>query len=46
MTDQVVITTHTHMLARVLPDTALRFVNIKADESREVLNGGTDLINA
>jgi len=46
LSDQVVITTHTPMLARVLPDTALRFVNIKADGGREVLNGGTDLINA
>jgi putative ATP-dependent endonuclease of the OLD family len=45
-TEQVIITTHTPMLARVLPDTALRFVNIKADDSREVVEGGTEHVNA
>jgi putative ATP-dependent endonuclease of the OLD family len=45
-TEQVVITTHTPMLARVLPDTALRFINIKPDESREILTGGSEAINA
>jgi energy-coupling factor transporter ATP-binding protein EcfA2 len=45
-TEQVVITTHTPMLARVLPDTALRFINIKPDGSREILPGGSEAINA
>jgi len=45
-TDQVVITTHTPMLARVLPDTALRFVDVKPDGSREILTGGTEPVNA
>jgi putative ATP-dependent endonuclease of OLD family len=45
-TEQVVITTHTPMLARVLPDTALRFINIKPDESREILTSGSEAINA
>jgi putative ATP-dependent endonuclease of OLD family len=45
-TEQVIITTHTPMLARVLPDTALRFINIKTDESREILPGGSEAINA
>lgn len=38
--NQVVITTHTPMLARTLPDKCLRFINLKADKTREVLEGG------
>jgi len=37
---QVVITTHTPMLARTLPDKCLRYIHMKADKSREVLAGG------
>ena len=37
---QVVITTHTPMLARTLPDKCLRYIHLKADKSREVLIGG------
>jgi putative ATP-dependent endonuclease of the OLD family len=44
-TDQVIVTTHTPMLARVLPDVSLRFVNVRADDSREILEGGTPAIN-
>ena len=44
--DQVVITTHTPMLARVLPDKSLRFVNVREDESREIVEGGTEATNA
>jgi len=38
--NQVIITTHTPMLARTLPDRYLRYINEKADKSREVLHGG------
>lgn len=37
---QVVITTHTPMLARTLPDKCLRYIHLKADKTREVLTGG------
>lgn len=37
---QVIITTHTPMLARTLPDRCLRFVNEKPGKTREVLCGG------
>jgi len=37
---QVIITTHTPMLARTLPDRYLRYIHEKADKSREVLRGG------
>jgi len=38
--NQVVITTHTPMLARTLPDKCLRYIHLKADKKREVLTGG------
>ena len=38
--NQVIITTHTPMLARILPDNCLRYINEKKDRSREVLCGG------
>lgn len=38
--NQVIITTHTPMLARVLPDRCLRYIKEGADKSREVLLGG------
>lgn len=41
-TSQVVITTHTPMLARALPDTSLRFVEVNGDGSRSVLIGGDE----
>lgn len=37
---QVIITTHTPMLARALPDKCLRYLHLKPDKSREVLSGG------
>lgn len=39
--NQVILTTHTPMLARTLPDHCLRFVRQKPDKSREVLIGGS-----
>jgi putative ATP-dependent endonuclease of OLD family len=45
-TEQIVITTHTPMLARTLPCETLRFVSVGADETREILTGGSDEINA
>jgi predicted ATPase len=44
--DQVIITTHTPMLARTLPVKALRFLDIKPDGSREILLGGDEATNA
>jgi predicted ATPase len=38
--NQVIITTHTPMLARTLPDRCLRYIHQKKDKSREVLCGG------
>lgn len=38
--NQVVITTHTPMLARALPDSCLRYIHHEAGKSREVLCGG------
>lgn len=38
--NQVIITTHTPMLARTLPDQCLRYIHQNADLSREVLHGG------
>ena len=40
--NQVIITTHTPMLARSLPDTCLRFIRENPDKTREVLKGGND----
>lgn len=39
---QVVVTTHTPMLARTLPDSCLRYIHQKPDKSREVLIGGAE----
>jgi energy-coupling factor transporter ATP-binding protein EcfA2 len=39
---QVILSTHTPMLARALPDRSLRYVNIAPDGSREVLVGGNE----
>ena len=38
--NQVIITTHTPMLARTLPDQCLRYIHQNADKSRDVLHGG------
>ena len=38
--NQVIITTHTPMLARTLPDKCLYYIHEKADKTREVLRGG------
>ncbi|MDD5079948.1 MAG: ATP-binding protein [Candidatus Omnitrophica bacterium] len=38
---QVIISTHTPMLARGLEDKNLRYINIKKDKQREILVGGT-----
>lgn len=38
--NQVIITTHTPMLARTLPDKSLRYIHEKTDKSRQVLHGG------
>lgn len=43
--DQVIITTHTPMLARTLPAKAMRFVDIKPDGSRQILVGGDETTN-
>ena len=37
---QVVISTHTPMLARYLPDRCLRYIHIDQDKSRKILMGG------
>jgi putative ATP-dependent endonuclease of the OLD family len=37
---QVIVTTHTPTLARVIQDSSLRFVDIQSDSSRQVLTGG------
>ncbi|MGH8529786.1 MAG: ATP-binding protein [Nevskiales bacterium] len=37
---QVIITTHTPMLARTLPDGCLRYIHQNADKTRETLVGG------
>ncbi len=37
---QVVISTHTPMLARALPETSLRYIQINEDGTRELLIGG------
>lgn len=39
--DQVIITTHTPMLARSLSDSSLRYIREKDDKCREILVGGT-----
>jgi len=37
---QIVLTTHTPMLARVVPESSLRYLSIDADGSRSILIGG------
>jgi putative ATP-dependent endonuclease of the OLD family len=44
--DQVIVTTHTPMLARSVPSTCLRFLSKMADGTRRILVGGTDEVNA
>jgi putative ATP-dependent endonuclease of OLD family len=39
---QVVLTTHTPMLARSLPDTSLRYVHVEDDGSRSIKVGGPE----
>jgi putative ATP-dependent endonuclease of OLD family len=41
--NQVILTTHTPMLARTLPDSCLRYINEKKDKNREVLRGGSSV---
>ncbi|ALA58308.1 ATP-binding protein [Nitrospira moscoviensis] len=40
--NQVIITTHTPMLARTLQDSCLRYIHQNADKTREVRRGGQD----
>jgi putative ATP-dependent endonuclease of OLD family len=39
---QVIISTHTPMLARALPDNCLRYIQVNQDKSRDILMGGAD----
>lgn len=39
---QIVLTTHTPMLARVVPESSLRYLSIDADGSRSILTGGEE----
>ncbi len=39
---QVIMSTHTPMLARALPDSCLRYVHINQDKSRKILVGGAE----
>ena len=39
---QVVLSTHTPMLARGLPDSCLRYIHVREDKSREIMKGGTE----
>jgi len=43
--DQVVITTHTPMLARVIPATSLRFIDLLENAKRQIIEGGNDETN-
>lgn len=43
--DQVIVTTHTPMLARSIASSALRFVSPRQDGTREIQVGGTDDVN-
>lgn len=45
-TDQVIITTHTPMLARVVPTDSLRFVTERENGDKEIAVGGTEETNA
>jgi hypothetical protein len=42
ISSQVVLSTHTPMLARSLPDKSLRYIQINDDKSREILIGGDE----
>ncbi|MBY3359312.1 ATP-binding protein [Rhizobium laguerreae] len=42
---QVIVTTHTPMLARGVPDVSLRFVERQANGSRSIVNGGQETNN-
>jgi energy-coupling factor transporter ATP-binding protein EcfA2 len=44
-TDQVIITTHTPMLARVVPAASLRFVTERENGEKEIVIGGTEETN-
>jgi len=37
---QVIVSTHTPMLARALPDSSLRYIHIPDDKGREIMTGG------
>jgi len=39
---QVIISTHTPMLARALPDSCLRYVHVREDKRREIMQGGPE----
>jgi len=39
---QVIISTHTPMLARALPDNCLRYINVCSNKTREILRGGQE----
>ena len=39
---QVIISTHTPMLARGLPDDTLRYIHVRPDNVREILKGGPE----
>jgi hypothetical protein len=43
--DQVVITTHTPMLARALPSSSLRFLSRHTDGTRSIAEGGAEEVN-
>jgi len=43
--NQVIITTHTPMLAKIIPDSSLRYIHETDDKKREVLEGGGDTNN-
>jgi putative ATP-dependent endonuclease of OLD family len=39
---QVIISTHTPILARALPDSSLRYIHISDDGGRKIMTGGTE----
>jgi len=39
---QVIISTHTPMLARGLPDSCLRYIHVREDKTREIMKGGSE----
>lgn len=43
--NQVIITTHTPMLVRVIPDPAIRFINEDNNGNKEILIGGSEQTN-